>query len=894
MRPARFRPIRRSLLPGAVSLALHGGLALLIVGVTVEQLAPVERGQTLLELDSAPAPAPSPETPSPAPPGTAPSPAAPTQAPDPAAEAAREDASAAMARADTFDTPPSFAAPVTAPAPVAARPPEQPAAVFGGLKAQAAMRIVYVVDSSGSMVNTLSFILDELARSVSRLQPTQSFQIVLFADRPDEPPVRSPPIDADSGGLIRATPTNRVAAQRWLNTIVAGGRPNPIEGLRAALDLHPDLVFVLARGIQRTATDISPEENTDAVLARLDQLNPVDPKAGLRATVIKTIQFVDEDPTGLMQRIAQIHGDGAGSYRLLRPEALGDDAPPPPPQSLPEPIEHAIANAARALADADRDLSSLAVLSGVATQQEVDKVGLAARSALEALEDAPPATPRTSDGRAQLLRARAALLAAATESESGAAGKARRLDFARRAIADAEPLPIVDPGADAQRDITLALARAYTGHAEEGCDNLLALIRNRDDAGLDRTTVGVARLALVAAADLFRPRSPKAQQARDTLARTLEIGPGDKGAWPDAAWRAVAAATLSRSLLAGGAPTDTALGPLLAMLDERDLPIDQRRALVYPRLALIARKLAEPPTVALRAMAECASWTGDIDGAVKTFLILSDKTADPAERGEALRNAAVLLDRRGDPGDEARARALFLRFAAERPGDPDARHALTLALAKPGASADQLAEALDIAPHHELADRWRLRLAEMERGAAGLKILDQIAKPDDESARLELQIIDELLAGQAAGDRDLLARAAALAERLGSGMTDTRRIELARSLLESDPTKALDTLAVVKPASASADAADLLRLRARLALGWDAEAFNTARDLAARREPEADAMYWEAVTVWLELGAAKGGPDARTAAKAQVARLERLHPDLGGEPWRGRLEALVK
>ncbi len=891
MMPApRSRLLRRSIIPSAVSIALHGLLLLLILGVTIDRLTPAkDTGPTLLELDAEPAPGTPPAAPPP-PARPGPSAASPASAPasapspDPAVtEAARTAAAEALAGGGV--TPPEFAASITPPPPIAAAAPTAPAAAFAGLHARAATRIVYAVDTSGSMVHTLSFVLDELARSISRLQPTQSFQVVLFAEKPGAPPVRMPPVGPGRGGLIRATPANRLAVVEWLHTVIAGGRSNPVEGLRAAIGLEPDLIFVLARSIQRTGVDADAAGRVERVLARLDALNPVDPKTGRRPTVIKTIQFIDEDPTGLMQRIARAHGDGAGSYRLLTPEALGDDPPPTiNAEPLPESAERAIADAGRALASVDRTLASVAVLSGVATEAETRAVADAARSALETLADAPPATTRTADWRAQLLRGRAALLAAALETND-----ARRRDLARRAIADTAPLPIVDPGADAVRGITLALARSLTGAARRAHDDLLAMIRNRNDAGLDTAIVAMARLALLTAADRIGPRSPEAQRDRDALAGTITADRRGDAVWPDPAWRALAGAALAHSFIRAGSPVDVALAPLRVQLHDRSLPDEHKRALLYPRLALVARGLPDPPPDALGAMAEYAAWTGRVDEAVPLFLRLAD--ADPGARAEATRSAAVLLDRRGGPGDAARARALLIRYASENPAD--AENALTLALSRPGAGPEQLRAAIEIAPDHPLADRWRFELASIERGDAGLAVLDGVRAPTDRTRALQLELIDELLAGPRAGDRDLLLRAAALTERVGAAMTDTRRVMLAGALLESDPTRALEALDPIGPGSPEADRADLIRLRARLALGWEAEAFETARDLAARREPVADAVFWEAATVWLELGAARGGREARAAAAAHVARLRLAHPDLGGEPWAARINAVA-
>ena len=61
-------------------------------------------------------------------------------------------------------------------------------------------------------------------------------------------------------------------------------------------------------------------QTVDEVNARIDAiLGPHE----IYETAIKTIQFVEEDPTGTMQAIGRAHGGGAGSYRVLTLEELG-------------------------------------------------------------------------------------------------------------------------------------------------------------------------------------------------------------------------------------------------------------------------------------------------------------------------------------------------------------------------------------------------------------------------------------------------------------------------------------------------------------------------------------------------------------------------------------------
>lgn len=210
----------------------------------------------------------------------------------------------------------------TAPADVG---PVQPApAVFAGVRAEQAGKIVYVVDASGAMTTSLEFVLEELSRSIARLDESQWFQIVLFRERPADAPSA-----LNRGGyemfrpeLIAASPANKDAARAWLTTIRPVGRSTPLAGLRAALALRPDLVFLLTRSIPRSGPGGEWGEGNAAVLAKLDDLNPTSAFTGKRRVVIKAIQFIDDDPSGLLKAIADQHGDGEGSYAVRRLEEL--------------------------------------------------------------------------------------------------------------------------------------------------------------------------------------------------------------------------------------------------------------------------------------------------------------------------------------------------------------------------------------------------------------------------------------------------------------------------------------------------------------------------------------------------------------------------------------------
>lgn len=248
--------------------------------------------------------------------------------PQPEPEPSTTDEFAAAASSSTVS--PTFFNPLTQPRVVApsstpvsrlpTRPKpkvEQPAkpvvpksAGFGQVQAQRASKVVYAVDVSGAMVPVLPFLLQELRRSVERLDESQSFQVIFF--RASDVQIPDPPSMGDQ--LLAANRNSKRSLDKIVTRVDPGGRSDTLAGLSRAIALKPDVVFLLSRNIRRTGTETQSGED---LLTQLDRLNPKNARTGQRPVVIKTIQFIDEDPTGLMQAIAGDHGDGSGSYRVM-------------------------------------------------------------------------------------------------------------------------------------------------------------------------------------------------------------------------------------------------------------------------------------------------------------------------------------------------------------------------------------------------------------------------------------------------------------------------------------------------------------------------------------------------------------------------------------------------
>ena len=189
-------------------------------------------------------------------------------------------------------------------------------ASFAGLVAGNATKVAYVIDASGSMIGSFPAMIDEVERSLMRLEPTQSFSVVCF---------RKDGALAFGGdaALRPASKAARVAAVRWLReTVVPAGRSSPLQALAMALATGANCVFLLSTTVTGPS---SHELDRASMLALLDRINPRDGDGGARRATIQCIQFLEPDPGQTLQAIAAEHF-GEGGYRFIPRSATSLDA----------------------------------------------------------------------------------------------------------------------------------------------------------------------------------------------------------------------------------------------------------------------------------------------------------------------------------------------------------------------------------------------------------------------------------------------------------------------------------------------------------------------------------------------------------------------------------------
>jgi len=306
---------RRTALAWSVSIAAHAAVIAVMLMV-IQVVIPSDDDAPIVTVrfdDPGLAP---PERPTESPtakPVEAPPPQIVTQEPPPAPDIKALDAAMpeALTPAPTFDSAP--------PPPIlVAAPPE---VRFAGIGAGNARDIVYVVDGSGSMISAMPIVIEELTKSLRKLEAVQSFQIVFFQNdgyvsftHPDFANTAVP--------VTRMVPARRPyieSAIKWTSGVKPRGRSNPIEALEVALALQPDAIFFLTTDI--TGADAWTPEQREAFFSRLESLDPL-ARNGVRRVTIKTILFLDDDKSGIVREIAERFGGDNGFIQRSR-EDLG-------------------------------------------------------------------------------------------------------------------------------------------------------------------------------------------------------------------------------------------------------------------------------------------------------------------------------------------------------------------------------------------------------------------------------------------------------------------------------------------------------------------------------------------------------------------------------------------
>jgi hypothetical protein len=177
-----------------------------------------------------------------------------------------------------------------------------------------AKSVAFVIDSSGSLLDTMPFVIMELKDALAKLHPKQTFTIVFFQDG------KVIECNQPRAGLKPATKENILKAVEWLdgNTISPSGRTDPTEAVKRALRYEPEMLILLSDNIVGNRQfGLQPEDLITLF---------TDPQINKRPTVINTIQFLYPDQAttyGEQPTLKVISEKTGGKYKFVSAKDLG-------------------------------------------------------------------------------------------------------------------------------------------------------------------------------------------------------------------------------------------------------------------------------------------------------------------------------------------------------------------------------------------------------------------------------------------------------------------------------------------------------------------------------------------------------------------------------------------
>jgi len=265
-----------------------------------------------LNLENGRSPAPEPPPPVAAPP----QPTEPVQAvalnPDPPAK----ETAPAPTSTDKPAPPPSLLPPPdkpATPAPAApfagvfdfsgARGVKKVTTTFWGIAADGD-RVVYIIDRSGSMTDSIDYLKFELKRSINALAEDKRFDVIFYSSGPpvEMPLASAKPGPAADDALPLATAETKQKTFDFIAAITPMGETDPSAALTRAFELRPDEIYLLTDG-----------EFDKSIVDLVKRLNSTG------RTRVHTIAYVFRAGAEALKQIAAANG---GRYRYVSEKEL--------------------------------------------------------------------------------------------------------------------------------------------------------------------------------------------------------------------------------------------------------------------------------------------------------------------------------------------------------------------------------------------------------------------------------------------------------------------------------------------------------------------------------------------------------------------------------------------
>lgn len=229
----------------------------------------------------------------------------------------------------------------------------------GGVRARGIERVTYLIDCSARSQPHIGAMVDEVMRSVSRLDDAQSFAVI--ACRKDWAEI-APPAAMRRGGSSFGSAVAEDLKSWLIRTATPQGPPQVYAGIQAAMAMRPDLVVLVSAGL---ADPGDGDDVRDAALGAFDRANPRDARSGRRTARVMTLVAGGNDPKGVLSAIATAHASDAALHGTLAapvPASSTVDLATAPPTPGADSDARIVAAMRRALSDPADPASARALM----------------------------------------------------------------------------------------------------------------------------------------------------------------------------------------------------------------------------------------------------------------------------------------------------------------------------------------------------------------------------------------------------------------------------------------------------------------------------------------------------------------------------------------------------
>ncbi len=175
-----------------------------------------------------------------------------------------------------------------------------------------ARQIAFIIDASGSLIDTLPFVIQELKKTINELSDQQSFTVIFAVD--------GKVIEVPPAGLKKATPELKERVMAWFDpragNIVPRGVTDPVPAITQALRYRPQLLYILSDNITGRGQY---ERDQQVLLAEIERANT-------GGTKINTLQFLYPDGLtayGFEPTLKIISTKTGGVYKFVDAGELG-------------------------------------------------------------------------------------------------------------------------------------------------------------------------------------------------------------------------------------------------------------------------------------------------------------------------------------------------------------------------------------------------------------------------------------------------------------------------------------------------------------------------------------------------------------------------------------------